>query len=164
MSTSRRGSRCSQPGMHAAGTWVHVPGTHHGHMAAGLIALGCVAVTAIADLPWRGHESHDMTPTSRKPLTLTLCRYIAGDNAIILAVSPANADMATSDAIRMAREVRAFRAAEGPAAACVPAASTALACSPSTRLLRQRMGHRCALSPFSWVDPPKRVIFLLDER
>lgn len=32
-------------------------------------------------------------------------RYIAGDNAIILAVSPANADMATSDAIRMAREV-----------------------------------------------------------
>lgn len=28
-----------------------------------------------------------------------------GDNAIILAVTPANADLATSDALRMAREV-----------------------------------------------------------
>lgn len=32
-------------------------------------------------------------------------QYIKGDNAIILAVSPANADLATSDALRMAREV-----------------------------------------------------------
>ena len=32
-------------------------------------------------------------------------RYVQGENAIILAVSPANADLATSDAIRMAREV-----------------------------------------------------------
>lgn len=32
-------------------------------------------------------------------------KYIKGDNAIILAVSPANADLATSDALRMAREV-----------------------------------------------------------
>ncbi len=33
-------------------------------------------------------------------------QYIKGDNAIILAVTPANADLATSDALRMAREVR----------------------------------------------------------
>eukprot|EP00798_Chlamydomonas_sp_ICE-L_P016681 gene16681-22940_t len=32
-------------------------------------------------------------------------QYIKGDNAIILAVTPANADLATSDALRMAREV-----------------------------------------------------------
>ncbi|GMH42885.1 hypothetical protein BSKO_10804 [Bryopsis sp. KO-2023] len=32
-------------------------------------------------------------------------QYIKGDNAIILAVSPANADLATSDALKMAREV-----------------------------------------------------------
>lgn len=31
--------------------------------------------------------------------------YIKGDNAIILAVTPANADLATSDALRLAREV-----------------------------------------------------------
>lgn len=31
--------------------------------------------------------------------------YIKGENAIILAVSPANADLATSDALRMARDV-----------------------------------------------------------
>ncbi|MEW5297851.1 MAG: hypothetical protein WDW36_001030 [Sanguina aurantia] len=31
--------------------------------------------------------------------------YVKGDNAIILAVSPANADLATSDALRMARDV-----------------------------------------------------------
>ena len=31
--------------------------------------------------------------------------YIKGENAIILAVTPANADLATSDALRMAREV-----------------------------------------------------------
>lgn len=31
--------------------------------------------------------------------------YIKGENAIILAVSPANADIATSDGIRLAREV-----------------------------------------------------------
>jgi len=31
--------------------------------------------------------------------------YIKGDNVIILAVSPANADLATSDALRMARDV-----------------------------------------------------------
>ncbi len=36
-----------------------------------------------------------------------MCRqYIKNDNAIILAVTPANADLATSDALRMAREVR----------------------------------------------------------
>lgn len=35
-----------------------------------------------------------------------MCRqYIKGDNAIILAVTPANADLATSDALRLAREV-----------------------------------------------------------
>jgi dynamin 1-like protein len=32
-------------------------------------------------------------------------QYIKGENAIILAVTPANADLATSDALRMAREV-----------------------------------------------------------
>lgn len=32
-------------------------------------------------------------------------QYIKGDNAIILAVTPANADLATSDALRLAREV-----------------------------------------------------------
>lgn len=32
-------------------------------------------------------------------------QYIKGDNAIILAVTPANADLATSDALRMARDV-----------------------------------------------------------
>lgn len=32
-------------------------------------------------------------------------KYIRGSNAIILAVSPANADLATSDALRLAREV-----------------------------------------------------------
>ena len=32
-------------------------------------------------------------------------QYVKGDNAIVLAVSPANADLATSDALRMAREV-----------------------------------------------------------
>ena len=32
-------------------------------------------------------------------------QYIKNDNAIILAVTPANADLATSDALRMAREV-----------------------------------------------------------
>jgi dynamin 1-like protein len=31
--------------------------------------------------------------------------YVKGDNAIILAVTPANADLATSDALRLAREV-----------------------------------------------------------
>ena len=31
--------------------------------------------------------------------------YIKGENAIILAVTPANADLATSDALHMAREV-----------------------------------------------------------
>lgn len=31
--------------------------------------------------------------------------YVKGENAIILAVSPANADLATSDALRLAREV-----------------------------------------------------------
>ena len=35
-------------------------------------------------------------------------QYIKGDNAIILAVTPANADLATSDALRMAREVNAL--------------------------------------------------------
>eukprot|EP00877_Chromochloris_zofingiensis_P008940 jgi/Chrzof1/429/Cz01g15170.t1 len=35
-----------------------------------------------------------------------MCKqYIKGDNAIILAVTPANADLATSDALRLAREV-----------------------------------------------------------
>ena len=35
-----------------------------------------------------------------------MCKqYIKGDNAIILAVSPANADLATSDALRLAKEV-----------------------------------------------------------
>ncbi|KAJ9505175.1 hypothetical protein QJQ45_024850 [Haematococcus lacustris] len=32
-------------------------------------------------------------------------QYIKGENAIVLAVSPANADLATSDALRIAREV-----------------------------------------------------------
>lgn len=31
--------------------------------------------------------------------------YVKGENSIILAVSPANADLATSDALRMSREV-----------------------------------------------------------
>jgi replication fork clamp-binding protein CrfC len=35
-----------------------------------------------------------------------MCKqYIKGDNAIILAVSPANADLATSDALRLAKDV-----------------------------------------------------------
>lgn len=35
-----------------------------------------------------------------------MCKqYIKGDNAIILAVTPANADLATSDALRLAKEV-----------------------------------------------------------
>ncbi len=32
-------------------------------------------------------------------------QYVKSDNAIILAVTPANADLATSDALRMARDV-----------------------------------------------------------
>ncbi len=34
-----------------------------------------------------------------------LCLIRQGDNAIILAVTPANADLATSDALQLAREV-----------------------------------------------------------
>jgi dynamin 1-like protein len=39
-------------------------------------------------------------------LRVLLCHcLLQGDNAIILAVTPANADLATSDALRIAREV-----------------------------------------------------------
>ncbi len=34
-----------------------------------------------------------------------MCLGLQGDNAIILAVSPANADLATSDAIHLAKDV-----------------------------------------------------------
>eukprot|EP00878_Enallax_costatus_P010925 GHUV01011411.1.p1 GENE.GHUV01011411.1~~GHUV01011411.1.p1 ORF type:complete len:539 (+),score=197.47 GHUV01011411.1:556-2172(+) len=50
-------------------------------------------------------------PIDGQPLSIVqdleeMCRqYIKGDNAIILAVTPANADLATSDALRIAREV-----------------------------------------------------------
>lgn len=37
--------------------------------------------------------------------TAALLLLLQGDNAIILAVTPANADLATSDALRIAREV-----------------------------------------------------------
>ncbi|KAF6255607.1 dynamin-related GTPase [Scenedesmus sp. NREL 46B-D3] len=50
-------------------------------------------------------------PIDGQPLSIVqdleeMCRqYIKGDNAIVLAVTPANADLATSDALRIAREV-----------------------------------------------------------
>jgi hypothetical protein len=54
-----------------------------------------------------GQALHQGTP---RWLACTLVQVLTraalqGDNAIILAVSPANADLATSDAIRLAREV-----------------------------------------------------------
>ena len=39
------------------------------------------------------------------PINLVSLFDVQGDNAIILAVTPANADLATSDALHLAREV-----------------------------------------------------------
>ncbi len=60
-------------------------------------------------------------------------QYIKGDNAIILAVTPANADLATSDALRMAREVCMHAAAEG---------GDAHACSAHARMVHGHHGMR----------------------
>ena len=61
--------------------------------------------------------------------TIGVLLHLQGDNAIILAVTPANADLATSDALHLAREVDP--AGERPplrCAACQDVMSNVLGC------------------------------------
>lgn len=60
----------------------------------------------LVDMPGLTKVPIDGQPPSIVQDLEDMCRqYIKGDNAIILAVTPANADLATSDALRIAREV-----------------------------------------------------------
>lgn len=60
----------------------------------------------LVDLPGLTKIAIDGQPKSIvKDLEDMVRTYIKGENSIILAVTPANADMATSDAIRMAKDV-----------------------------------------------------------
>ena len=54
-------------------------------------------------MPWSSRASACPARTPARTPLLPHCSQ--GDNAIILAVSPANADLATSDALRLAKEV-----------------------------------------------------------
>lgn len=61
---------------------------------------------SLVDMPGLTKVPIDGQPASIVQDLESMCRqYIKGDNAIILAVTPANADLATSDALRLAREV-----------------------------------------------------------
>uniref|UniRef100_A0A7S0VAJ5 Uncharacterized protein n=1 Tax=Polytomella parva TaxID=51329 RepID=A0A7S0VAJ5_9CHLO len=60
----------------------------------------------VIDMPGLTKVPIDGQPVSIvKELEDMARKYVQNDNAIILAVSPANADLATSDALRMARDV-----------------------------------------------------------
>lgn len=60
----------------------------------------------LVDMPGLTKVPIDGQPISIVTDLEEMCKqYVKGDNAIILAVTPANADLATSDALRMAREV-----------------------------------------------------------
>ena len=48
---------------------------------------------------------HASDPPEHSALIDTVAWAVQGENAIILAVTPANADLATSDALHLAREV-----------------------------------------------------------
>lgn len=78
-------------------------------LAASLITLVCIqGCTLSVGLV---HAGLTKVPIDGQPASIVqdlddMARsYVKGDNAIILAVSPANADLATSDALRMARDV-----------------------------------------------------------
>ena len=65
-----------------------------------------VPVLTMVDMPGLTKVPIDGQPASIvQELDDMVRQYIKNDNAIILAVTPANADLATSDALRMAREV-----------------------------------------------------------
>ncbi len=60
----------------------------------------------LVDMPGLTKIAIDGQPPSIvKDLEEMARTYVKGENSIILAVSPANADLATSDALRLAREV-----------------------------------------------------------
>lgn len=59
-------------------------------------------------MPWNSGQScaiHGYLLNTLLSIYVTNATTLQGDNAIILAVTPANADLATSDALRIAREV-----------------------------------------------------------
>ena len=62
----------------------------------------CVLLLGIAEL---STALEDPFTGGHLPLEDMARTYVKGDNAIILAVTPANADLATSDALHLAREV-----------------------------------------------------------
>jgi dynamin 1-like protein len=60
----------------------------------------------LVDMPGLTKVAIEGQPASIVQDLEDMCKqYIKGDNAIILAVSPANADLATSDALRLAKDV-----------------------------------------------------------
>ena len=77
---------------------------------------------------------------------------LQGDNAIILAVTPANADLATSDALHMAREVdpAGDRTIGGAAPALQPPDTVSLNAARSDHrpVPQQNILHSAAASPW----------------
>lgn len=68
--------------------------------------LGCSILNGLQVLlcPTMPYLSKHYSWQPANPLYLVTC-LVQGDNAIILAVTPANADLATSDALHLARQV-----------------------------------------------------------